>query len=52
MLLKLNGIYSKIFGKNKLCFIIEKLELHFRVKTYYDNITAKIHYKSTNNKQL
>jgi hypothetical protein len=40
----------KYSAKNKLCFIIEKLKLNFRAKTYYDNITAKINYKSTNHK--
>jgi hypothetical protein len=52
MLFNLNVIYSKIFGKNKLYFVIEKIKqyvLNFRVKTF-DNITAIIIFKYINHK--
>jgi hypothetical protein len=39
MLHKLNVIYSKIFGKNKWCFVVEKIK---------QNVLAKISYNSYN----
>jgi hypothetical protein len=48
MLLKVNVIYSKIFSKNKLWFVIEKIKLNFLnycARTYFHNITATMDYE-------